>query len=131
MISLICFFLFSMFLTLNTALFNTCQISKASTELASQSTLTSLDILILDIRDVTNLIEEGDNKTAIVILKSAGKEARKVKEFDASTKKSVDKRIKIGIKLLKQNKNDEALDLLQTAIDELIEAGLAVPEDFE
>ena len=78
--SLICLFLFSMFLTLNTALFSTCQMSKASTELASQSTLTPLDILILDIRDVTNLIEEGDNKTAI---------------------------------------------------DELIEAGLAVPEDFE
>ena len=129
--SLICFFLFSMFLTLNMALFSTCQISKASTELASQSTLTPLDILILDIRDVRNLIEEGDNKTATVILKSAGKEARKVKEFDASTKKSVDKRIKTGIKLLKQNKNDEALDLLQTAIDELIEAGLAVLEDFE
>ena len=41
------------------------------------------------------------------------------------------KRIKKGIALLKQNRNDEALALLQTAIDALIEAGLASPSDFE
>ncbi len=102
-----------------------------SGELSAQTELSPLEILILDIRDVIGLIERGDNKTAIIILKSANKEVRKVKEFDANTKKVTSKRIKKGIQLLKQNKNDEALALLQTGIDQLVEAGFAVPEDFE
>lgn len=97
----------------------------------SQSELSPLDILILDIRDVKNLIEEGNNKLAITILKSANKEVRKVKEFNAKTKKITSQRIKKGIVLLKQGKNDEALDLIQTAIDALVEAGLAEESDFE
>ncbi|OGI19618.1 MAG: hypothetical protein A3B68_01560 [Candidatus Melainabacteria bacterium RIFCSPHIGHO2_02_FULL_34_12] len=107
--------------------------SKNSTqgELSAQTDLTPLDILILDIRDVKNLIEEGNNKTAIVILKSAQKEVRKVTEFNKNTKKITEKRIKTGIKLLKNNKVDEALDLIQTAIDALVEEGFADPEDFE
>ena len=91
----------------------------------------SLNILILDLRDVKNLIQEGDTKTAIVILKSAGKEVRKVTEFNSKTKKTTSKNIKKGIQFLKQNKNDEALALVQAGIDELVEAGLADPSDFE
>ena len=105
--------------------------SENQTQLSAQTELSPLDILILDLRDVKNLIEEGDNKTAIVILKSAGKEVRKVNEFDAKTKKITSQRIKKGIALLKQNKNDEALELVQTGIDALIEAGLADFSDFE
>lgn len=97
----------------------------------AQGELTPLKILILDIKDAKKLIEEGNNKTAIVILKSADKVSRKVKEFNSKTKKIISQRIKRGIKLLKVNKNDEALVLLQTAIDSLIEAGLASPSDFE
>lgn len=114
-------------LGLNTAAFSACQTSHT----LNQSELSPLEILILDIRDAKNLIEEGNNKTAIVILKSANKNVRKVNEFDSATKKITAKRIKKGIALLKQNKNDEALALLQTGIDELIEAGLADPSDFE
>lgn len=100
--------------------------------LAFQETeLSPLQILIFDIRDAKNLIEEGDNDTAITILKSASKGVRKVEEFDKNTIKTTLKRIKKGIKLLKQDKNDEALALLQTGIDELIDAGLASPSDFE
>ncbi len=113
--------------SINVDAFSACQTSHT----LNQSELSPLEILILDIKDVRNLIQQGDNKTAIVILKSAGKEVRKVKEFDTSTKKTTQKRIKAGIKLLKQDRNDEALDLLQTAVDELIEAGLADPSDFE
>jgi|GEM_PF-3054632 len=101
------------------------------TQLSLQTELSPLDIVILDLRDVKNLIEEGDNETAISILKSAGKEVRKVKEFDKATKKTTEKRIKKGIALLKQNKNDEALALIQTGINELIAAGLADSSDFE
>ena len=97
----------------------------------AQTDLTPLNILILDLKDVKNLIKEGDNKTAIIILKSALGEVRKVKEFDKATKKTTEKRIKKGIVLLKQNKNDEALTLLQTGIDALIEGGLADASDFE
>jgi bifunctional N-acetylglucosamine-1-phosphate-uridyltransferase/glucosamine-1-phosphate-acetyltransferase GlmU-like protein len=108
-------------------MFSTCQASYT----LNQSELSPLQILILDIRDARNLIEEGDNAAAIVILKSANKEIRKVKEFNSSTKKISSKRIKKGISLLKQNRNDEALALLQTAIDQLIAVGLADPGDFE
>lgn len=105
--------------------------SSTQTQLSAQTELSPLDILILDLRDVKNLIGQGNNKTAIVILKSAGKEVRKVKEFDAETKKITSKRIKKGLQFLKQNKNDEALALVQTGIDELINAGFADPSDFE
>lgn len=125
--SLICFLLVSICLTFNTAAFSACQTS----HILNQAELSPLEILILDIRDAKNLIEEGNNKTAIVILKSANKNIRKVSEFDSETKKITSKRIKKGIALLKQNKNDEALALLQTGIDELIESGLADPSDFE
>ena len=91
----------------------------------------SLNILILDLRDVKNLIQEGDTKTAIALLKSAGKEVRKVTEFNSKTKKTTSKNIKKDIQFLKQNKNDEALALVQAGIDELVEAGLADPSDFE
>ena len=106
-------------------------LNPAQVPVKAQGELTPLKIVILDIRDAKQLIEDGDNKTAIVILKSANKEVRKVKEFNANTKKVTAKRIKKGIALLKQNRNDEALALLQTAIDALIEAGLASPSDFE
>ena len=96
----------------------------------AQEELSPLDILILDLQDVKRLIEEGDNKTAIVILKSSLGEVRKVKEFDKATKKTTEKRIKKGIQLLKQNKNQEALDLLQTAFDALEESGLIAPGTF-
>ena len=113
--------------SLNMAAFSACQTSNT----LNQSELSPLQILILDIRDAKNLIENRDNNTAIVILKSADKEVRKVKEFDSKTKKITSKRIKKGISLLKQDKNDEALALLQTGIDELIQAGLAQPSDFQ
>ena len=105
--------------------------SSTQTQSSFQSELSPLDILILDLQDVKRLIEEGDNKTAIIILKSAGKEVRKVKEFDKTTKKITEKRIKKGIQLLKQNKSDEALALIQTGIDELIAAGFADFSNFE
>ena len=87
-------------------------------------TLTPLEILIQDLNDVQQLIIDGDNETAIVILKSAKKQVRKVKEISKKARKITSKRIKKGIKLLKKNKNDKALDLLQTAFDALQEAGL-------
>ena len=90
----------------------------------AQEELSPLDILILNLQDVQRLIKEGDNKTAITILKSSLGEVRKVKEFDKQTKKITEKRIKKGIKLLKQNKNEEALALIQTGFDELQKAGL-------
>lgn len=114
----------------NLAAISECK-TTTNTQTLSQSSLTPLDILILDLRDVKRLIEEGDNKTAITILKSALGNVRKVKEFDKSTKKITEKRIKKGIKLLKQDKNQEALDLIQTAFDELEEAGLVEPGTFD
>lgn len=93
----------------------------------AQSDLSPLDVLILDLQEVKRLIEEGDNKAAIVILKSSLGQVRRVKEFDKSTKKTTEKKIKKGIKLLKKDKNEEALDLLQTAFDALEESGLVEP----
>lgn len=101
-----------------------CKTTINTNQILAQSDLSPLDILILDLQEVQRLIEEGDNQTAITILKSSLGQVRKVEEFDKQTKKITEKRIKKGIKLLKQNKNDEALDLLQTAFDELEEAGL-------
>lgn len=127
---LICFLLTLICLTFNTGVFNSSTLRYTSCAFA-QANLSPLNILIFDIRDVKKLIEEGNNKLAITILKSADKNVRKVKEFNAKTKKITSTRIKKGIALLKQNKNDEALALIQTAIDSLIEAGLAEPSDFE
>lgn len=128
--SLICFLLALMCLTLNTEVFNS-RMPRCTSCAFAQTDLSPLDILIFDIRDVKQLIQEENNKLAITILKSASKNVRKVKEFNAKTKSITGKRIKKGIALLKQNKNDEALALIQTAIDSLIEAGLAKPSDFE
>ena len=127
---LICFLLALTCLKFNTGVFNSSTLRYTSCAFA-QTNLSPLNMLIFDIRDVKKLIEEGDNKLAITILKSADKNVRKVKEFSAKTKKITSTRIKKGIALLKQNKNDEALALIQTAIDSLIEAGFAKPSDFE
>lgn len=117
-------------MTFNTGVFNSSTLRHTSRAFA-QTNLSPLNMLIFDVRDVKKLIEEGNNKLAITILKSADKNVRKVKEFSAKTKKITSTRIKKGIALLKQNKNDEALALIQTAIDSLIEAGFAEPSDFE
>lgn len=127
---LICFLLALICLTFNTGVFNSSTLRYTSCAFA-QTNLSPLNMLIFDVRDVKKLIEEGNNKLAITILKSADKNVRKVKEFNAKTKKITSTRIKKGIALLKQNKNDEALALIQTAIDSLIEAGFAEPSDFE
>ena len=115
----------------NLAAFSECRTAAHDSQTLAQTDLTPLDILILDLKDVKRLIKEGDNKTAITILKSSLGEVRKVKEFDKSTKKTTEKRIKKGIILLKQNKNDEALALVQTGINALIEGGLADASNFE
>lgn len=122
--SLICFLLVSICLTFNTPAFSECKTTTGDAQTLAQSDLSPLDILILDLEEVQRLIEEGDNQTAITILKSSLGQVRKVDEFDKATKKTTAKRIKKGIKLLKQNKSEEALDLLQTAFDALEEEGL-------
>lgn len=124
-------FLFVIFCFNSSVAFSECRSTTHSSQTLAQTDLTPLDILILDLKDVKRLIEEGDNKTAITILKSSLGEVRKVKEFDKNTKKITEKRIKRGISLLKKNKNDEALAIVQSGIDELISAGLADPSDFE
>ena len=127
------YFLFALYILFgwNNLSSEACRSGSNETQTLAQTNLTLLDILILDLKDVKNLIKEGDNKTAITILKSSLGEVRKVKEFNKATKKTTEKRIKKGILLLKQNKNDEALALIQTGIDALIEAGLADASDFE
>lgn len=126
---LLCLFIY--FSSINLAVFGECGTIMHESQTLSQSELTPLDILILDLQEVKGLIEEGNNKLAITILKSANKEVRKVEEFDSETKKITQKRIKKGIAFLKQGKNDEALELVQLGIDTLIDAGLADPSDFE
>ena len=110
-------------LSLNSSLLVSAMCGTTSNHSVAQTDLSPLDILILDLQDVQRLIQEGDNVTAIIILKSSLGQVRKVKEFDKSTKKITEKRIKKGIKLLKQDKNEEALGLLQTGFDALEEAG--------
>ena len=107
-----------------------CKTTISNTQTLAQSDLSPLNILILDLKDVKRLIEQGDNKTAIVILKSSLGQVRKVKEFNKETKKITEKRIKKGIQLLKKDKNQEALDLLQTAFNALEEAGFVEPGTF-
>ena len=119
----------SLFLFLNNSLvsFSACKSVSHESIVLNQSDLSPLDILILDLKDVKRLIEDGDNKTAITILKSALGNVRRVKEFDKNTKKTTEKRIRKGIQLLKQNKNDEALALVQTGLDDLAKAGFIEP----
>ena len=123
----------SLFLFLNNSLvsFSACKSISHESIVLNQSDLSPLDILILDLKDVKRLIENGDNKTAITILKSALGNVRRVKEFDKNTKKTTEKRIRKGIQLLKQNKNQEALDLIQTGFDALVEGGLVPPGTFD
>lgn len=124
-------FLFMIFCFNDLAVFSECGSTTHLSQTLAQSDLTPLDIFILDLKDTRNLIKEGDNKTAITILKSSLGEVRKVKEFDKNTKKITERKIKKGISLLKKNKNDEALAIVQSGIDELIKAGLADASDFE
>lgn len=91
---------------------------------SAQEELSPLEILISDLQESRDLIEQGENKSAIIILKSAQKIVRKVKEFNAKTKSITLKRIKKGIQLLKNDENEKALNLLQTAFDALEEEGL-------
>ena len=128
--SLCLFFVLIFFFLSNVTYCDYQSCSKKNAVWAQADGLSPLDVLVLDLKDVKRLIEEGDNKNAIVILKSAQKQLRKVKEFDSKTKKVTEKRIIKGIKLLKQNKNQEALDLLQTGFDALEESGLIEPGTF-
>jgi hypothetical protein len=52
-----------------------------------------LQIFTQDLLDVFDLIDEGNKKTALTILKSAKNEIRKIKEFDSLTKKSFSKKV--------------------------------------
>ncbi len=104
-----------------------CLYTNKGNKVLAQEELSPLEILILDLQDVKELIQQGENKTAVTILKSAEKEVRKVTEFDKETKSITTKRIKKGIALLKKGKNNEALELIQTGIDALEEAGFIEP----
>ena len=108
---------------LSNQVFASCSMHLTQEQMLAQADLSPLDTLILDLQDVKELIESGDNKTAITILKSALKQVRKVKEFNKETKLTTSKRIKKGIKLLQNNENQEALDLLEIGFDALEEAG--------
>lgn len=119
LLNLIIFFNFSSLIVISE-----CKATENNIHILAQTDLSPLDILIRDLQDVKRLIEEKDNKTAIVILKSSLGQVRKVKEFDKRTKRITEQRIKKGIQLLLKNKNQKALDLLQTAFDALGEAGL-------
>lgn len=86
---------------------------------APSSDLSALEIFTLDMEDVFDLIDNGEKKTALVILKSAQKQIRKIKEFTVDEKNDFSNKIKQIIKLVKKGNNEEALDLVDKILSAL------------
>ncbi len=89
---------------------------------SSSDELSPLDTVIQDLEGVFDFIDSGDKKNAIKVLKSAQKMIRKIEEFASDKKNEFSDKIKQEIKLIKSNKNDEALNLIDALLNDLSNA---------
>lgn len=87
--------------------------------LEQSSELSALEIFTIDLEDAFDLIDSGDKKTALTILKSALKEIRKIKEFSTVDKKNFTKKVNKIIKLVKSGSNDNAMTLIDEILSDL------------
>jgi hypothetical protein len=109
-------------LSLNTAAFSACQASGASSnlnQLAEQEEFGPLQIAIADLQEVVNLINEGNKKTAIVILKSARGQLRKINELTPRMVKGMTARLNKAISAVKKGDNATALSEVNHVLSEL------------
>ena len=117
---LLCLILF--FSSSNLAAISECKTitTTGSTQTLSQTEdFGPLQIAILDLQDVINLISEGNKKTAVVILKSAIGQLRKIKELTPRMVKGMGARLKKAIKAVKSGDNSTAISEINHVISEL------------
>ncbi len=98
-----------------------CNSTNTSTQsnLSSQEEFGPLQIVIADLTDSINLINEGNKKTAITILKSAKNELRNVSEITSRMKKGMGQRLQKAINAVKKGDNTTALDEINHVLSEL------------
>ena len=117
---LLCLILF--FSSSNLAAISECKTitTTGSTQTLSQTEdFGPLQIAILDLQDVINLISEGNKKTAVVILKSAIGQLRKIKELTPRMVKGMGARLKKAIKAVKSGDNSTALSEINHVLSKL------------
>lgn len=93
--------------------------TSTSSSLSSQEELSPLQIVIADLQDIVGLINGGDKKTAVKILKSAKNELRSVSEINSRMKKGMGARLQKAINAVKKGDNTTALDEVNHVLSEL------------
>lgn len=93
--------------------------SDVQAQVGSDTEFGPLQIAIQDLTDSINLINEGNKKTAITILKSAKSQLRKIKELTPRMVKGMGARLDKAIKAVKSGKNSTALDEINHVLSEL------------
>ena len=81
--------------------------------------LSPLDTFTQDLEDVFDLIDSGEKKAALKILKSAQKLIRKIEELDGGQKSDFTKTVKKIINFVKTGENESALDLVDKLLNDL------------
>lgn len=116
-----CLLLLVLCLSLNLAAFSACQTSEATlNQLDQQEEFGPLQIAIADLQSIEGLLEEGDKRTAAVILKSAIGQLRKIDELTPRMVKGMSARLKKAIRAVKSGDNEAALSEVNHVLDELL-----------
>lgn len=79
-----------------------------------------IDIAIADLQSIENILINQDKKTAVSILKSAKNELKFINEIDNAAAKRLGRKIVKAIALIKQGKDDRALNLINQTLAVLL-----------
>ena len=113
------FLLLILCISLNAAALSAFEATDTSSQLKQQEDFGPLQIAIADLQDSINLINEGNKKTAVVILKSATSQLRKIKELTPRMVKGMSARLKKAMAAVKKGNNSAALSEINHVLSEL------------
>ena len=111
--------LLTLCISMNVVSFAAAEVTDTSNQLNQQDEFGPLQIAIADLQDSINLINEGNKKTAITILKSASGQLRKIKELTPRMVKGMGSRLKKAIAAVKKGDNSTALSEVNHVLSEL------------
>ena len=114
-----CILSFILCISLNAAVFSVYGAANAPSQLNQQDEFGPLQIAIADLQDSIDLINEGNKKTAVTILKSASGQLRKIKELTPRMVKGMGARLKKAIAAVKKDDNSTALSEVNHVLSEL------------
>lgn len=96
-----------------------CRAADTSSQTLAQEEFGPLQMAIADLESIQGLLDNGDKKTAIVILKSAKSQLRKIKELSPRQVKGMGARLNKAIKAVKTGNNASAMSEVNHVLGEL------------